>query len=783
MLKNYLKIALRNLMLQKTISIINISGLAIGLASFIVIFLYVQSELSYDTYHANYKNIVRVAGDNYARTPAPLAEKLRNAFPEITNTVRIAKADKVALGADKRQFYEENIVFADPSILTVFAFHVVEGDPTTALNDPLSIVLTQKAVKKYFGTADPLGRSLRFDNKYSLKVTGVLNDVPLNSHIHFDFVVSMASTSEIYGKDFLANPLNTSVYTYVLLRDPTETAALQKEFRGFIKKYYGGLSAFMPASFTLQPLSEIHLHSNLAGEAEPNGDIRYIQIFSVIGFLILLMACVNCTNILAARYSTRTKEIGVRKVLGADRLALIKQFAGESMVTAVIAAAVGVTLIELGLPTINSIIDQRLALDFKHNIELDVVLAAVTVLSGVLSAGYPALVLSSFQPAQTFWKSPASNFSVQSVRRVLVVFQFLVSTGLIISTAIMSNQLTYIQHKKLGFDKEHVVVLPLREENTRRQCETFKEELLKESAIVSASSSSVLPGDVEYHTSVMWNGSGFDKTMDFIYTDFDFIKTYKIELAEGRDLSRNFTGDMRGGYILNEAAVREIGWRNPIGQKFGLGALNEGTVIGVMKDFNYQSLHEKIKPLFIAMTPDAANFLSIRISSSDVPATLARIREDWSRLFPQSPFEYFFFDSHLDKLYNSESRLGEMFHWFSGLAMLIACLGLFGLTSISTTARKKEIGIRRVLGASVVSIVGSTCREFLFLVLLATIIAWPVAWYTMEAWLQTFFYRIEPDLLLFAAVSSLILAASLIVVTLQAARAATANPVESLRHE
>ncbi len=690
MLRNYLKIALRNLLLQKTISFINISGLAFGLASFVVIFLYLQNELSYDKYNVHYKSIVRVVSDNYASTPAPLAERLRGSFPEIANTVRIAKADKVVIGTGNTRLYAENVVFADPSILTVFTFPVVEGDYNTALNDPFSIVLTQEAVRKYFGSADPLGQTLTFDNKYSMKVTGVIKDIPVSSHFHCDFLVSMSSAKEIYDKDFLTNPLNTSVYTYVFLRDPSCEAALRGRLPGFIKEYYRGFPAFMPASLVLQPLSAIHLHSDLAGEIEPNGDIRYIYIFSAVGILILLMACINCTNILTAGYSFRVKEIGVRKVLGADRISLIKQFVGESVFVAAIATAVAITLVELSLPTINSFVGHQLALDFMHNIELDIVLAAVTVLTGVLSASYPALILSSFQPMRVMSKAPTGHLSGISARSVLVVFQFLVSTGLIISTAIMSDQLTYVRNKKLGFEKEHVVVLPLREENTRRKCETFKSELLKESGIIAASASSVLPGDVQYYTSVAWKGSGFDKTMDYIYSDYDFIKTYMLGLVDGRDLSKSSAGDMKGGYILNEAAVREIGWKEPIGQKFGAAALHEGTVIGVVKDFNYKSLHEKIRPLFIAVNPDEVNYLSIRINSSNMPATLAHIRSQWSSIFPQSPFEYFFFDSHLDRLYKSEYRLEEMFQWFSGLAMVIAFLGVFGLAFISTDGEEKR---------------------------------------------------------------------------------------------
>lgn len=791
MFRSYLKVAFRNLFLKKGISSINIAGLAMGLASFTVICLYVQYELSYDRYNIDFRRIYRVVGvdlsggktSEYARTPAPLAGALRSEFPEIANTVRLFKSDKVLIGSAEKKCYEENVFLADPSILSVFTFPMVEGDPLAALKEPRSIILTQETARKYFGNTNPSGQLLRFDNGYDLKVTGVLKDIPANSHLHFDFLVSMSTAIEIHGPDFLTNPVNTSVYTYVVLNDPSQADAVREGIPAFIRKYYHSRPFFSSSSLVFQPLSSIHLYSDLGGEVEPNGDVRYVYIFSAVAILILLMACINYMNILTAQYADRTREIGVRKVLGADRLDIIKQFVGESTFTVAISTVVALALVELILPIVSSSIGRTLTLDVSNNPDLLGILLATVVLTGVMSAGYPSLVLSSLHPVQVLRKSVFGRLMGLSVMRVLIVFQFLISTSLIVSTVIISQQLDYIRNTKLGFDKENVVVLPLREESTRRQCETLKKELLKNKNILCASASSVLPGEVEYYTSVAWNGIDFGKTMDFIYGDEDFMGTYKMELVSGRGFSKNFVSDTKEAYILNEAAVSEIGWKQPIGQKFGAMALNAGTVIGVVRDFNYKSLHEKIKPLFLAMAPGSANYLSIRIRPGDIPSTLSSIRNDWNRVIPGSPFEYFFFDSHLDRLYKSEFRLGGMFNWFSGLAIAIASLGLFGMVFISTAKRKKEIGIRRVFGAPAASIVGLISKEFLLLVTIASISAWPLTWYAMTVWLRGFAYRIDPGIWSFVAASSLIVVNAMIVVTAQAMRAAARNPVESLRYE
>ncbi len=783
MLKNYFKTALRSLLRYKIYSFINVAGLALGLASFLMIFLYVENELSYDKFNKNYEDVYRVVGDGYARTPASLAAALKNDFPEIRNTARIAKTGKVLMSMGEKRFYEENGFLGDPSILQVFTFPLISGNPNKALMEPLSILLTQETAKKYYGSENPIGKVLRYDDKYDLKVTGVLRDVPANSHFHFDFLISMSTANDIYGKDFLTNTLNTTVYTYVQLENPNQADEIQKGFLSFVKKYYAGFVESMKPTLSLQPLSSIHLYSNLGGEIEPNGDIKYIYLFSAVGMLILFMACINYMNILTARYSSRIKEIGVRKVLGANQLALIRQFIGESILTAFISLVVAVVLLELFLPAISSLIDRTLTLEFKRNFWLIAAMIGVPLIAGIISGSYPAFILSSFHPSQIFRKTSCGQFSGSSVIRILVIFQFLISTSLIISTVIISDQLHYIRNKNLGFDKENIVVLPLREDNTRKHYEVLKSALLRNTSVSSVSASSVLPGDVQYYTSVKWNENGWSKTMDFIYADYDFIKTYKMEIEKGRDFSKSFGGDLKGAYILNETAIKNIGWKNPIGKRFQAAVLNEGKVIGVVKDFNYKSLRKKIDPLFIAVNPDNLNYLSVRISAKNTPASLNYIRDEWIKIFPESPFEYFFFDSHLDALYKSESKLASMFDWFSALAIIIACLGLFGLASISTIKRTKEIGIRKVLGAPVIKIVGLISKEFILLVLIANLIAWPLTWYGVDKWLHVFAYRINLQILTFLFVSCGIMAMVLFVVALLAIKAANAKPVESLRYE
>ncbi|MHB1687439.1 MAG: ABC transporter permease [Ignavibacteriaceae bacterium] len=792
MLKNYIKIAFRSLLKYKTYSYINIIGLSFGITSCLVIFLYVQNELSYDKYNKNYKNIYRVInGDKisgtfseYARTPVPLASVLSNEFPSIVNTARILKTDKVLISSGDKNFYEDNVFLADPSILKIFTFPILQGNPNTVLTEPLTVLLTQQTARKYFGNKEAVGKIIRFNDKYNLKVTGVLKNIPQNSHFHFDFLISMASVPEFYGSGFLTNKLDTPVYTYLLLKNHQSFELIENKLTAFLKKYYNDVlyNAFKPF-LKLQPLSSIHLYSDVGGEIEPNGDIKYIYIFSAVAILVLLMACINYMNILTARYSNRIKEVGVRKVLGADRLNLFKQFIVESGLVAVISLIFAVALTELFLPAINSILNLKLTLDFLKNFGLISLIILSILVIGIIAGSYPAFLLSSFNPSKIFRTTPYDQYSSTSVIKYLIVFQFLISTGIIISSVIITNQLNFIQNKKLGLDKENIVVLPLREDYTRKHYEVLKNMLLKSVDISSVSASSVLPGDVKSYTSVEWSGSGYKKTMDFIYCDFDFINTFKMKLFEGRDFSQNYGTDTKKSYLLNQSAVKEIGWKNPIGKRFTTASLGEGTVIGVVKDFNYKSLREKVNPLFIAVDPDKLNYIIIRIKANKVVPALNYIRNSWKEIFPQSPYEFSFFDKHLDLLYKSENKLSTLFNIFSALAIAIASLGLYGLASISTIKKTKEIGIRKILGASISSIISMIFKEFIILVLIANVLAWPIVWFGMNKWLQSFAYRFQLNFWPFLIVTFSLVVTSLIIISFRAIKAATANPVKSLRYE
>ena len=784
MLKNYLKIAVRSLLKYKTYSIINIIGLSFGIASCLIIFLYVQNQLSYDKYNKNYKNIYRVISNKYASTPAPLASALKNEFPNnIINTVRIHKSNKVLISSGNKKFYEGRVFLADPSILNVFTFPIVEGNPNTILTEPLTVLVTQQTAQKYFGDKEAVGKIIRYDNKYNLKVTGVLKNVPANSHFHFDFLISMASAQDFYGNDFFKNKLNTFVYTYLLLKNKQSSELIENKSIPFLKKYYGmGLYSAWKPTFKLQPLSSIHLYSDIGGEIEPNGDVRYIYIFSAIAVLVLLMACINYMNILTARYSYRINEVGVRKVLGANKINLFKQFILESSLVTLFSLLLAVVIAELFLPAINSILNLKLSLGFLSNFDLIGVIVLSLLAVGLIAGSYPAFLLASFNPSQIFRATPFNNFSSSFIIKVLFVFQFLISTGIIISSVIISRQLNYIQNKKLGLDKENIVVLPLREEYTRKHYQVLKNTLLKNVDISSVTASSVLPGDVTAYTSIQWKNSGYDKTMDFIIADFDFIKTFKIKLLEGRDFSTKYGTVIKKAYILNQSAVEKIGWRNPIGKEFK-SYFGDGTVIGIVRNFNYKNLHEKIKPLFIVIDPNELNFIIIRIKANKVAPALNYIKNSWKKVFPQSPYEYSFYDKHLELLYRSETKLASLFGIFSGLAIVIAFLGLFGLASISTIKKTKEIGIRKILGASVSSIITIIFREFIILVLLASIFSWPIVWFGMNKWLQAFAYRLNLNIWPFLIVTFLLVFTSLIIISLRAVKVATANPVKSLRYE
>jgi len=802
MLKNYLKIALRILRRYKAYSLINIAGLAIGLACCLLILAYVRHELSYDRYHQNTAQIYRVVEEldlpgnkiHMAITPAPFAPAMDNDLEEVVHAVRFMSSrnigEKVLVRFQDRYFYEDKWFYADDAVFDIFTFPLAKGNPKTALKEPLSVVVTEEAARKYFGDEDPMGKVLNVTdeyNQYDFLITGVLKNIPLNSHFRFDFLASFITLEKHYRFN-LPNWFNHAYYTYLLLEKGCNPKDLEKKFPGLVEKYTGkvGASVLKPH---LQPLSSIHLHSHLQSEIEANSDIAYVYVFSAIAFFILLIACMNFMNLATARYACRTREVGVRKVVGARRPQLIRQFLGESILFSLVALPVSILLVELLLPAFSSLIGRKLAFNYFSNWLVLIGLLGVTFLVGCLSGIYPALFLSAFEPVKVLKGTFLSGSRGAHLRKGLIVFQFAISIILMVSTAVIINQVDYLRTKKLGFQKEQVLVLPLRSKETRIRHELLKYEFLKNPRIMKVTMSSGLPGRIRHYwainsqlTEELFAAKKKVMSAWVLMVDHDFIKTLGMEIIEGRDFSRDFATDEKEAVIINEQAAKEFGWTSPLGMRVKTENM-DGYVIGVVKDFHFKPLYQLIEPIVIYIKPSFFEYASLRISPDGIPSTLADLKDKWKELAPDQPFEYFFLDSDFDSVYRSEERVGKLTGSSTLLAIFIACLGLFGLASFTAEQRTKEIGIRKVLGASIPAVVALLTREFTKWVVVANIVAWPVSYFVMHRWLQNFAYRTNIGLLNFLLAAAVTLTVALLAVSYQAIKAAAANPVEALRYE
>jgi putative ABC transport system permease protein len=749
MFRNYLKIALRNLRRFRAYSLINITGLVIGMACFLLIFLYVQDELSYDRYHKNSKQIYRITTEvniagksmNIATTPAPLGPTLINEFPEILNAVRflsLRSGRDWLIAYREKRFYESRLLYADSSIFDVFSFDLLRGDRETTLKDPNSVVLTEKMAKKYFGDEDPLGKVLNVNKRSDYKVTGILRNVPRNSHFRFDFLVSFATLTES-NKTISEDWGDASYHTYLLLRKGASPAEMEgklhliveKYVNKFLKSFIENIEKMMPVyQFRLQPLTEIHLYSRLMEEIEANSDINYVYIFSAIAFFILIIACINFMNLATARSSCRAKEVGMRKVVGAQRTQLVGQFLGESFLLSFISLLLAVGLVEILLPAFNAISEKEISFNYSQTWIVWVGLVGTASVVGLLSGCYPALLLSSFRPIEVLKGKVKSTLAVPLLRKILVIFQFSVSVVLITETVVIRNQLIYTRNKNLGFDKEQLVAIPLRSNEIIRNYESVKNELLQHPDIIHVSATSALPGKGLGMNVFRPEGAaeGEYLTMYVISADYDFIQTLGIEILAGRDFSKNFKSDEKKAFMLNELAVEKLGLMSPLGKQIEFVGYGKGTVIGVVKNFHFLSLHQKIEPFLLHVDPEDFRYFAVKIRPQNISRTLAFLEDKWRKLDPTYPFEYSFLDEDFDKLYKADKKLGQIFISFTALAVFIACLGLFGLVSFTAEQRTKEIGIRKVLGASVPNIIVLLSREFTKWVLAANLIAWPVAY-------------------------------------------------------
>ena len=801
MISNFFKIAIRNLLRSKGYSFINIIGLAIGMACCAMILLFVRDELQYDRYHENADRIYRIneivgeegRGERSASNPFPVGPTLLFDYPEyVEASVRFFnfQAPTLAVSAGDRKFNEKRLFFVDSTLFEVFSYSLLQGDPSTALAQPNSVVLTRDMARKYFDDENPIGNVLTFEGKHDLQVTGILADLPPQSHFQFDFLVSFSSLHGIYDgivpNGWYWNPC----WTYVLLRDGVDAAALEAEMPAFIQKYFPQVIKH-ETTLLLQPLTDIHLRSRLDFEIEPNGDVAYVYIFSGIALFILLIACINYMNLATARSANRSREIGVRKVLGAHRSQLIRQFLAESLLMSFLSVLIAIGLMELLLPLFNSYAGKTLALNLLTDLPAMAGFFLIGAIVGVVSGVYPALFLSSFQPVRVLKKWTRTNPKHGGLRQVLVVAQFAISIVLIIGTVVATDQLSYMQQANLGFEKEQVVMVPMARTPVIARYEAFKSVLQQGPGIVSVTATEDVLG-VAYQTAT-YVPQGFPEPRQFARLNVceNFTKTFGIEMAAGRDYSDLIPTDKVESVVINEAMVRYVGWSSPEG---AIGkTMNGGTppvkIIGVVKDFHFASLHQPVAPFVLELPNNPGGhaffikYLAVRIRPNTVAETLAFLERTWNEFAPERPFEYFFLDQNLDRLYRAEEALGNVATAFSVLAIFIACLGLFGLAAFMSEQRTKEIGIRKVMGASVASVVGLLSREFLKLVLLANLLAWPLGYFGMNAWLQDFAYRIDLRPMTFILAGGVALLVALLTVSYQAIRAARSNPVEALQYE
>lgn len=798
MLKNYFKIALRNISKNKAYSIINICGLAIGMACFIFIALYVQYELGYDKFNENGNQIYRIIlnpgntayqdKDGFNVTPAPLVPVLKTECSEIVHASRVYKDYPDPLvHYRENSFVEKKFFYVDPDFLSMFSFPLISGNPKTALSEPYSVLITQETANKYFGNRNPVGKSLTIDEKDQYLVTGVIKDVPHNAHFTFDFLCSFSTLySQIKNMDRWDN---NNYQAYVQLLPGTSLADLETKFDQISKKYNGEESRYI---YRLEQLYRIHLYGDRNFEIENNGDIRFLYLFGAIGFFILLIACFNYVNISTAQSVKRSKEVGLRKVVGASRIQLIRQFLVESLVISFLGFCLAILFVELFLPAFNSFMNTDMQFSLFADMKMFFVLFGILLFIGCFAGAYPAFFASAFQPDYILKNGFKSGFGSIRLRNVLVVVQFIICAILIVGTITVYKQLQFIKNKDLGFKKDHIITVHLsyNDKNMRKNFNQFINELRLNPQVLNVSASECLPYEIRNSTVTDWDGKAKNDNFS-IYrnrVDNNFLALYGIPMITGDNSSWDRFGS-KSVFILNKTAQQALGWKNPVGKRFGCSFTSKenGIIAGVVEDFHYYPLHHAIDPLVLELIDTKTEnlpfqYLSIKINSGDVPGTISFIEKRW-KLFSSYPFTFQFLDTQIDAMYKTEQRLGQLFNFFAVLAIFIGCLGLYGLITFSIEQKIKEIGVRKVLGASISQIVYMISKEIIICIVIANMVALPVSWHWMNKWLQDFAYRIEIGWWMFALAGGTALVITLVTVSFQAIKAATANPVDSLRYE
>jgi len=807
MLRNYLRVTLRNLLRQKGFSAINVAGLATGMAAFVLIMLFVQYETSFDHHQKNVDQIYRIElqadvmgqAVKTTSTPIPLVQTLLDEVPGIAAATHIDANPRILVSNGDESFYEDGFFEADSTLFDVLTIPLAEGDPTTALAKPNAMIISQEAARRYFGDGEALGKTLKVDNRTEYEITGVMTPVVERSHFRPTLIGSFVTNERSKSTEWLSN----TIYTYIRLdpeADPEEVdarlvAILRKYVAPRIEQVLGGswedaLASGLVYDWYLQPVKDIYLHSKSGEQIGPTGDTRYVYILSIIAVFVLVIACINFVNLTTARGTGRAREVGLRKALGSERSQLIGQFLGESTFVVAISMLLALGLVSVALPWFNSVSGANLALaPWVYG-----ALVAVTVLTGLASGIYPALVLSGFKPATVLQGSfSASGAKGSLLRSSLVVIQFVISVALLVGTGIVYNQLQYLRNRDVGFERDQVLVLPIETEAFVEAREAFHAEALRQTGIVSVAFADGLPGPSHIHQTTAFRGEG--KAADDVMLSAlaevteDYVPTLGLKIIAGRNFSAEKETD-KDAFIISEGAAAELGWspQEAVGKQLNQVGGNDddsdriGTIIGVFQNAHFNSLHQAVEPVILGMG-ESYLYIPIRFRPEQTTEVLTGLESIWAKFEPSYPFRYYFLDSDYAKFYEQENRLGEILGYFTILAIIISCLGLFGLSSYITTLRTKEIGVRKVLGASVGSVVLLLTKEFTRLVLIACVVAFPIAYLAMKSWLESFAYAVDIGWVVFAAAGIAAIMIAWVTVGYQSVRAAVADPVRSLRYE
>jgi putative ABC transport system permease protein len=785
MLKNYVTIAFRNLRRNKVYSLITVSGLALGISAFLLISVWILHELSFDRFHENASSIFQVFEKRHFpdqvqhsfRTPGPLSEQLKEHFPEIRESVRVAMTGERVLKYSDKIFYEDQIITVDPEFFSVFSFPFIEGDKKTALHNPDSVVITERFVKKYFGRENPIGKILTMDNSLDFTVTGIIENVPSNSHLEFDMIVPFEVVEKL---GWMTKAWNFSMaLTYIHLQKTVDYRDFQKKIAGFIKNYDKETNI----ELYLKPLTRIHLYSNYENP-ESQGRIRYVYVFGLVGSLILIIACINFMNLATARSESRSKEIGMRKVIGAGKTQIVRQFLIEAVFIALLSLLLVPLLMKLVLPGFNEVTGETFTLASFANLRVILLILGVTLVTGILSGSYPALFLSSFQPMKVLYRHNQSGSKGSLTRKMLVLFQMSISLVLLVVSVVIYSQIDYLKNKHLGLDKERVISIPLgiANEDNSGIYKRFKNEIKQNPQIESVTAAFTHPTRFGTQAQdIRFEGRRLDDEMPINITsvDFDFIETLRIKVLKGRSFSEDY-GTEGGNLIINERFEKILGDESALNKTLYTYI---GNIIGVVQDFHIESVSNAyIGPLILFLNP-RINYIFVRYHHGDLASVLNSMEETWMRVAPHLPFTFNFFDEEFDRLYTDIENLGSIIKYFTIIAGFIALLGLFALSSFAVEKRTKEIGIRKVLGSSVGNILFLLNKDYVKLILLANICVWPISWIIMHKWLQNFPYHVSFSWITFVLSGLASLVLTMIAVSCQTIKAALADPVNSLRYE